>query len=172
MENSQLELQEGESLVWSGAPGKTSAPVAKCIGAWLLGAVLVAAAVVPGLLQDCEWMKEIPQDLLDFLSGGLAKTVFCVLAAGFFLYPFVIRFVLAGKRYTVTSQRVVDDDTSYWYNDLLHVSLSPRADSLCDLILTGRAADESADAVSRIKLMYLPQDVGEYVCEHYKGQRQ
>ena len=169
MENSPLELQEGESLVWSGAPGKTSAPVAKCIGAWLLGAVLVAAAVVPGLLQDCEWMKDIPQDLLDFLSGGLAKTVFCVLAAGFFLYPFIIRFVLVGKTYTVTSQRVVDDDTTYWYKDLRHISISHRADSLCDLILTGRAADESADAVSRIKLMYLPQDVGEYVCEHYKG---
>ena len=169
MENSPLELQEGESLVWSGKPGKTSAPVAKCIGAWLLGAVLVAAAVVPGLLQDCEWMKDIPQDRFDFLSGGLAKTVFCVLAAGFFLYPFIIRRMLAGKTYTVTSQRVVDDDTTYWYRDLHHVSISHRADSLCDLILTGRAADESADAVSRIKLMYLPQDVGEYVCEHYKG---
>lgn len=111
-------------------------------------------------------MKDIPQDLLDFLSGGLAKTVFCVLAAGFFLYPFVIRFVLAGKRYSVTSQRVVEDDTSYWYNDLLHVSLSPQADSLCDLTLTGRADDESANAVSRIKLMYLPQDVAEYVGSH------
>lgn len=168
MENSPLELQEGESLVWSGAPGKTSAPVAKCIGAWLLGAVLVAAAAVPGFMQDCEWMKDIPQDLLDFLSGGLAKTVFCVLAAGFFLYPFVIRFVLTGKRYSVTSQRVVEDDTSYWYGDLLNVSLSPQADSLCDLTLTVRASESSTDTISRIKLMYLPQDVGEYVCSHCK----
>ena len=171
MENSQLELHEGESLVWSGAPGKTSAPVAKCIGAWLLGAVLVAAAVVHGLVGDSGWMKEIPQDLLEFLSSSLAKTVFCVLAAGFFLYPFIIRRMLAGKTYTVTSQRVVDDDTTYWYRDLRHVSISHRADSLCDLILTGRAQDESADAVSRIKLMYLPQDAAEYVCEHYKGQQ-
>lgn len=168
MENSPLELQEGESLVWSGAPGKTSAPVAKCIGAWLLGAVLVAAAAAPGFMQDCEWMKDIPQDLLDFLSGGLAKTVFCVLAAGFFLYPFVIRFVLAGKKYSVTSQRVVEDDISYWYGDLLNVSISQQADSLCNLTLTIRATDASTDSISRIKLMYLPQDVGEYVCSHYK----
>lgn len=113
-------------------------------------------------------MKDIPQDLLDFLSGGLAKTVFCVLAAGFFLYPFVIRFVLAGKRYTVTSQRIVDDDTTYWYGDLLNVSISQQADSLCDLTLTIRATDASTDPISRIKLMYLPQDVAEYVGIHYK----
>lgn len=159
MENSQLELHEGESLVRSGKPGKTSVPVATCIGVWVLGAVLLTAAVAPALAGDCEWMKEIPKDLLEFLSSSLAKTVFCILAAGFFLYPFIIRFVLAGKTYTVTSLRV--DDDSYWYRDLRHVSISHRADSLCDLILTGRAADESADAVSRIKLMYLPQDVGE-----------
>lgn len=171
MENPQLELHEGESLVWSGKPGKTSVPVATCIGVWVLGAVLLTAAVAPALAGDCEWMKGIPQDLLEFFSSSLAKTVFCVLAAGFFLYPFIIRRMLAGKTYTVTSQRVVDDDTTYWYRDLLHISISHRADSLCDLILTGRAADESADAVSRIKLMYLPQDVGEYVCEHYKGQQ-
>ncbi len=168
MEEPRLELQEGERLVWAGKPGKTTAPVARCIGAWLLGAVLVTAAVAPGLMQDCEWMKGIPQDLLDFLSGGLAKTVFCILAAGFFLYPFLIRFVLAGKRYTVTSQRIVEDDTTYWYGDLLNVSLSPQADSLCDLTLTVRAPESSTDTISRIKLMYLPQDVGEYVCSHCK----
>lgn len=172
MEENRLELQEGESVVWSGTPGKTTAPVARCIGAWLLGAVLITAAVAPGLVQDGEWMKEIPQDILDFLSEGLAKTVLCVLAAGFFLYPFIIRFVLAGKRYTVTSQRIIEDDTTYWYGDLLNVSLSHRADSLCDLTLTVRAPESSTDTISRIKLMYLPQNVGEYVCSHCKSQQE
>lgn len=79
-----------------------------------------------------------------------------------------MRIVLAGKRYTVTSQRIIEDDTTYWYGDLLNVSLSHRADSLCDLTLTVRAPESSTDAISRIKLMYLPQDVGEYVCSHCK----
>lgn len=163
-----IQLNKEEQIIWTGRPEKSSISMAKQTGSVVVGLSLLCIALTPKWIPSSDLPKAISSDLILLISS--AADIVIVLGLGFLILPLIIKKILSTTEYVVTNERIVvkafQHASLYKYKDLYHVDINSHADGLCDLVLYSEKKVSDIDTATRsnaYKILFIPQDVAEYV---------
>lgn len=163
-----ITLHKDEQMIWTGCPGKSSLSTAKQAGAVVVGLSLLCVALTPKWIPASDFAKVIPADMMILISS--AADIIIISGLGFLLLPFIIKKILSTTEYVVTNERIVvkafQHASSYMYKDLYHVDMNAQTGGRCDLVLYSEKNVTDIDTAARsnaYKILFIPQDVAEYV---------
>ena len=163
-----IKLNKEEQIIWTGRPEQSSVSKAKQAGAVVVGLSLLCVALTPKWIPSSDLPKAISSDIILLISS--AADIVIVLGLGFLILPLIIKKILSTTEYIVTNERIVvkafQHASSYKYKDLYHVDMDSQPGGLCNLVLYSEKKVSDIDTAARsnaYKILFIPQDVAEYV---------
>lgn len=172
-------LENGEQIIWKGRPGKLSAPKGKSIGAVMLGVALALLALSSRFFDASDLPWWYSEEIFAFISDSTPMAVLIVLSIAFCLYPIIVKIYLNAISYVVTDRRIIISATrqnseniasrsGFRYEDMLNVYIVPQGNFLCNLhieLAPGTSIAAPAEqSHRRLAVLYLPQEIAEYIC--------